>query len=101
MLTLSVSACTGIDQVINTGGYSIYPNPTSGRLTIKAGVTKNTLINAEVLDATGKLVLKQNLSFNASENTQSINIANLANGLYFIKLTNSENVTETIRIVKE
>jgi len=101
VLTLSVSACTGIEQVVNAGGYSIYPNPTSGKLTITAGVTKNTVIGAEVIDAAGKLVLKQSLNFTASESNQSINIANLANGLYFIKLTNSENKTETIRIVKE
>lgn len=101
MLTLSVSPCTGIDQVVNAGVYSIFPNPTTGKITIQAGVIKNTVINAEVVDATGKLVLKQNLNFTASENNQSLNMANLANGLYFIKLTNSENKTETIRIVKE
>ncbi len=101
MLTLSVSACTGIDQVITTGVYSIFPNPTTGKLTIQAGVTKNTVINAEVMDAAGKLVLKQGLNFSLSENNQSINISNLANGLYFIKLTNSDNKTETIRIIKE
>ena len=101
MLTLSVSACTGIEQVVNTGVYSVFPNPTSGKISIQVGVTKNTVINAEVLDAAGKLVMKQTLNFNASENTQNINISNLANGLYFIKLTNSENKTETIRIIKE
>jgi hypothetical protein len=101
MITITVSACTGINEVVNAGAYSIYPNPTSGKLTIQAGVTKNTAISAEVIDASGKLVLKQNLNFSASENAQVISISNLANGLYFIKLTNSENKTETIRIVKE
>ncbi len=101
MVTLSVSLCLGINEVVNAGEYSIFPNPTSGKLTIKVGVTKNTMINAEVTDASGKSVLKQTLNFSAGENNQSINIANLANGLYFIKLTNSENKTETIRIVKE
>lgn len=101
MITITVSACTGINEVVNAGAYSIYPNPTSGKLTIQAGVTKSTVINAEVIDAAGKLVLKQNLNFSASENTQVISISNLANGLYFIKLTNSENKSETIRIVKE
>jgi hypothetical protein len=101
MLTLSVSACTGIEQVVNAGVYSIFPNPTTGKLTIQAGVTKSTLIIAEVVDAAGKFVMKQNLNFDSSDTSETINIANLANGLYFVKLTNSNNVTETIRIVKE
>jgi hypothetical protein len=101
MLTLSVSACTGVDQIVNTGAYSIFPNPTTGKITIQVGATKNTLINAEVVDATGKIVLKQQLNFNASETSQSVNISGFANGLYFINLTNSENKTETIKIIKE
>lgn len=101
MLTLSVSACTGIEQIVNAGVYSIFPNPTTGKLTIQAGVTKSTVITAEVVDATGKLVMKQSLNFDAADNSESINISNLANGLYFVKLTNSDNKTETIRIVKE
>lgn len=101
LITVSVSACTGIEQVVNAGGYSIYPNPTAGKLTIEFNVTKATSIQAEVVDAAGKVVLKQALMFNANENTQSVNLSQLSNGLYFINLTNSENKSQSIRIVKE
>ncbi len=101
MLTLSVSACTGINQIVNTGGYSVFPNPTSGKITIQVNVTKSTVINAEVVDAAGKLVLKQQLNYTASDNSQSVNISAFANGLYFIHLTNSDNKTEIIKIIKE
>lgn len=101
MVTLSVSACTGIDQIVNVGGYSLFPNPTSGKLNIQFNVTKNTVINSDVTDASGKVVMKQVLTFSVSENTQVINISNLANGLYFVTLTNSENKAQTIRIVKD
>jgi hypothetical protein len=100
MITVSVSTCAGVQQVVNAGGYSIYPNPTAGKLTIEYNVNKSTLISTEVYDAAGKLVLKQQLTYNAGENTQSINITHLANGLYFIKLTH-DTKTETIRIIKE
>jgi hypothetical protein len=101
MVTLSVSACTGVNQMVNAGGYSIFPNPTSGKITVQINVTKSTVINAEVVDASGKQVLKQQLNFNTSETSQSVNISSFADGLYFIKLTNSENKTETIKIIKE
>ena len=101
VVTVIVSACTGIDQVVNAGGYSIYPNPTTGKLNIQFNVTKATMLTTEVLDAIGKVVLKQTLNFSANENTQTINISNLPNGLYFVNLTNSENKTQTIRIVKD
>lgn len=101
MYTLSVSACTGIEQVINAGGYTIFPNPTTGKLNIQFNVSVQTVINAEVVDALGKVVMKQVLNFNSAENTQSINMSALSNGLYFINLKNSENTSQTIRIVKE
>lgn len=101
MYTLSVSACTGIEQIVNAGGYTIFPNPTTGKLNIQFNVNSQTVINAEVVDALGKVVLKQTLNFNAGENTQSINMASLSNGLYFINLKNTENKSQTIRIVKE
>lgn len=101
LVTLSVSACTGIGQVVNTGVYSIFPNPTSGKLTIEMGVSNATVIHAEVVDASGKLVLRQQLNFNVSETSQIVNISGFANGLYFIKLTNAENKTEVIKVIKE
>lgn len=100
-VTVSVSACTGIEQVVNAGGYSIFPNPTTGKLNIQFNVSKQTIINAEVVDASGKLIMKQVLTFNANENTQTVNLTTLANGLYFINLTNSDNKTQSIRIVKD
>lgn len=101
MVTVSVSSCTGIEQIVNAGGYSIFPNPTTGKLNIQYSVTKATAINAEVVDASGKVVMKQTLVFGANENTQIINMAHLSNGLYFINLTNSDNKSQTIRIVKD
>lgn len=101
MITVSVSTCAGIQQVVNAGGYAIYPNPTFGKLTIEFNVEKSTAINAEIYDEAGKMVLRQQLNYTTGENSQIVNIAHLANGLYFIKLTNSDNKTETIRIVKE
>jgi hypothetical protein len=101
MITVSVSTCAGIQQVTNAGAYAIYPNPTSGKLTIEYQTSSATVIYAEVHDASGKLVMKQQLNYNTSDKEQTINISSLANGLYFIQLTNSENGTETVRIIKE
>jgi hypothetical protein len=62
---------------------SVFPNPTDGNFTVKAGV--GYLI--EVSDITGKIILKDELTSIQTE----INLSEQDAGLYFIRLTNNES----------
>ncbi len=101
VLTVTVSACTGVQQITSATGFNIFPNPTTGKVNIQFMVNKATSINAELMDANGKLVIKQVLNYSSDESTQSLNISNLANGIYFINLSGANGTKETIKIVKE
>lgn len=79
-----------VAETANSSGWELFPNPSSGKYTIK---TTATIENIAVYDLPGRLV------FSATPNTQIavIDIAHLPNGLYLLKI----NGTETRKIIKQ
>jgi hypothetical protein len=101
MITVSVSTCAGIEKVTSVNGiYSVFPNPTSGKLTIQAGVSKAVVVNAELVDLVGKVVLKQTLTFTPGDHSHSLNLSGMNDGMYILKLSSAEG-SQLIRIVKD
>ena len=72
---------------------SLYPNPASNRLNISAA---NTIQNAEIYNVLGKKVM--NVTINKT--SESIDISNLASGVYMIKY-NIENSIGTAKFIKQ
>jgi gingipain R len=71
--------------------YNIYPNPTTGKITIEG----NGVIHIEIYDVQGrKLVEHDNIS-----EIISINVSNYDNGIYFVKLFTQTGVVVTKRLV--
>lgn len=61
--------------------FSVYPNPTSGRLNLSG----SDIQSAEIFDITGKLLVT-----NKQQNT--IDVSSLVSGVYFVKVNNSKAV---------
>jgi hypothetical protein len=80
-------------KTITNSGLLIYPNPTTGELLMENGEWR--IMNVEVFDVFGRSVsnLKSQIS------NQKIDISNLANGVYFLKIQ-TENGVEVTKIVK-
>ncbi|MCF8429828.1 MAG: T9SS type A sorting domain-containing protein [Bacteroidia bacterium] len=75
-------ALLGVNEIENL--LSIYPNPTSGLITISS---TQTIANIEVFDVTGKLVYNQ--QNNNHQTNLEINLSALSNGIYFINAQNN------------
>ncbi|MCB9365326.1 MAG: T9SS type A sorting domain-containing protein [Flavobacteriales bacterium] len=83
---------TGIDsKLILNSEIKIYPNPVSNQLSID---TELNISEIKIIDITGKMVMI------AKEITHTINLADLSNGIYFIKVTTEEK-TITKKFVKQ
>lgn len=95
--TQSVSACTGINTNANVklSGFELYPNPTSAILTIELN-TINESTTIALYNSIGQLLTKENLI----TTKRTIDLNNLANGIYFVKVQN-ENQFTIKKIIKQ
>lgn len=88
-LTTSVN-----EQFKNKGLFSIYPNPFNDKIKIYNG-TQSKLNSISILNLQGQLVFKsENLDLN------DIELSELNSGLYFITITDSNGLTDTIKVLK-
>lgn len=87
--------CNLSNNLVDFDTVSIYPNPAKNIVTID--LLKNNLKSIELIDFTGKIVLNQN-SFNNNKN-YTIDVSNLANGIYFIKIKSETNAITTKKIM--
>jgi len=74
---------------------SLYPNPTSSTLTVRA----NELISAvEIIDLTGKIVQTQSNIFNEQV---VLNVNSLSSGIYFLRLMNQQEEISYKKFIKQ
>jgi len=86
----------GVGDFENKIVFNISPNPVTSILNIQ--LSKNIIDgNIKVFDILGKQILTKELNPN---NLTRINVSNLSNGMYLVKVTSGEN-TQTKRFIKE
>ncbi len=91
---------TAVPEVSANGNFAIYPNPASSSLNIRfSGTYSNGNNTIEIEDITGRTVstyeknVKPNSTFNAD-------ISGMANGMYFIKISNATSYS-VLKFIKE
>jgi hypothetical protein len=95
-----VDACIGISPVAQNGGWSIYPNPTSGKFTIETASLEAGALTIEVYAADGRIVRSEMKTAAAGSSVQQIDLGNEAAGIYLVKIVNNENVYTT-RLIRQ
>jgi PKD repeat protein len=101
VVSVTVSICTGISSVmLQDQAYSVFPNPSKGRLTLKTSGDGTRPVHLHISDASGKVVFEQDIHFNNKQQTE-INIEQLAHGTYFITLSAGQEGSRPLRIIKE
>ncbi len=83
---------------LEASSFALYPNPTNGLFTIQTNNFEGKTI-VEILDATGKLVESHELILSADQN-QAMDLSNLANGIYVIRLRSNETVAVDQLIIR-
>lgn len=83
----------------NELGIEMYPNPVSKVLHLK--ITKmHPSLSVKITDLTGKIIRDYNYGVNQLNEKQSINIEEIASGIYFIQL-NGDNINYTTKFIKQ
>jgi hypothetical protein len=77
------------NQNKNSNQFQVYPNPAHDRLTIISGTSIQNEINTIIItDALGKVVLQKT----SNEDKTQIQLNDLPNGIYFLNITNENNI---------
>jgi hypothetical protein len=96
-ILIIVNPCTGIEENKDFASINIYPNPSTGILNIALPTSLSQNSTLEIYDALGKLVIKQAML----NETTSINISNLDNGIYLFKILNNSNLVKIGKLIKQ
>jgi|GEM_PF-5162554 len=73
---------------------SIYPNPASGLVTVKYNYKTANELKVEVVDALGKKLME-----NCLTNELALDISDLSNGIYFIRVYENKNLLKTEKLL--
>ena len=97
--TLFVNPCVGIEELNENIGLNVYPNPNTGIFTLELNTVNDLAGSISLTSIDGKLVFTDKVSGNGLI-TKSINIADLSNGIYYLKIE-TDNVIKTFKILKQ
>jgi len=81
---VNLSMLVGIKEHLDGNVVSIYPNPTTGNVTINTASLKSTSLRITLSDALGKTVLVKNVTLPV--NTVGLDLSPFSNGVYLIHL---------------
>lgn len=96
----SEDCTTGVDEIDSEDRLMIYPNPGNGIFTLTTDLINESNVRIEIVDVAGQLVGKRNeLKFNANINSIEIDLSDLLNGIYFLKVQN-DNYNQTFKVLK-
>ena len=97
--------CTGVDTVnvtfnkhpegietLNSVSFTLYPNPNDGKFTIDLNSMHLEILTIEVINVTGATMFSQSGFEVSGHITKTIDISNLSNGNYILRLSNGKEM---------
>jgi hypothetical protein len=97
---ITIKSSLGIENISNSNGISIYPNPNNGKFTISAsgGSVVSHQLSVEIYNMLGQNVYSQ---INIPNATFNINISDQPNGIYLIRMLDKDgNLVNQKKVVK-
>jgi len=92
-----VAGATGVNDLLNGKGinYRLYPNPVSDQLNIFYQLQTQGTVKFTVLDSSGRVVRSLSQQGYNGDNQQSINISELPEGLYHLRMVQGNYKTSS------
>jgi hypothetical protein len=92
---------TGTDELLNSNeALSLFPNPTSGSVSVRFTIDKPQEVHADVLNIYGGTVRSTDIQSHAGENLVSLPLSGFSPGVYFFRLR-STNGTQIRKLVMQ
>ena len=92
-----VESTVGLDEV-NSSEISIYPNPSTGNFNLNISNLNAASVDVEITDVSGKVILSNAYNTNNGSVNESINISNVDDGVYIVRVNGGQSMVKRIVI---
>jgi bacillolysin len=82
------------------GSLELSPNPTQAMISVKTVSIKSQMVTYQIIDASGKVVSKGTRDMQQGENTWSLDVANLNQGMYLFKIQDNHSIIGSTKFIK-
>jgi hypothetical protein len=76
----------GIPEIAGDWGLAIYPNPSTGQLSLELSPNLSTRANIHVTNLVGKLVYSESIAISGRQYIQTLDLSHLDNGMYILSI---------------
>ncbi|MEL6654333.1 MAG: T9SS type A sorting domain-containing protein, partial [Bacteroidota bacterium] len=90
-LRQTLDASLSLRQAFSPLSLTAYPNPASGRLSLRYFNANEAGLSIRVLSSTGQTIHEQYLTENQQEGILKLNVSKWAQGIYFVQLSDGTN----------
>ena len=90
-VTFEVTSGLELDELVEVR-VTVYPNPTSENANVAITLTKSEEVKLELINALGQTVFFKSSQMSVGQNRVKLPVANLSGGMYFLNLTNGDEV---------
>jgi hypothetical protein len=97
-LQLKVESCLGVQELTAGSGLTIYPNPSTGPVTVEANMPGNNDITVRVQNGLGNTIFRGVFPGRNGRLTKHFNFGLLQPGLYYIIVSNNTK-THTVKLI--
>ena len=93
----------GVEEIMEFGNVSVFPNPANEFVQINFNSVKGGLLNLNMIDLKGRVLLSKKIQSKQGENKYILNLKeiNLASGIYFVELKGKEKFLLQKLIISE
>lgn len=92
--------CSGVEELLVDGSVSLFPNPANGLVTLQINTPVATEIAIEIFSMEGRLLVQQRVN-STGQIILPVDISQLANGVYSVRVTGENGLSSQIKLVKQ
>jgi hypothetical protein len=84
---IRVRVLTSVGDISEQHTLTLYPNPNNGSFTLAGKVTGTDRILLDIINSIGQVVHTETITANTGELNKELQLSNIANGIYLLRLT--------------
>jgi hypothetical protein len=92
VFTFTTMPAEGIDTYFSNAAVNVFPNPANTQVNVQMEVSESVNIEFTLMDLVGQTLSERNLNFTTGLNNTTIDLSNLSNGIYLLKMKKGNSI---------